>query len=95
MDFYEDTERTPGSRVGMRWWDQAGLDLAGEREMAATEADGNGMKSKMGKIGRLLGWDRGREYNIANLTNKVQSQLYLYPLCRVCNTTSLLCARHQ
>ena len=39
-----DTERTPGARVGMRWWKQAGIDLTGasERVAAAADADGDG-----------------------------------------------------
>ena len=39
-DLCEETERTPGARVGMRWWEKAGLDLEGAKETAVTEADG-------------------------------------------------------
>ena len=41
MDLCEATKRTPGARVGMRWWEQASIDLAGARETAtaAAEAD--------------------------------------------------------
>ena len=31
-------ERTPGSRVGMRWWGQEDIDPAGAREMVAAAA---------------------------------------------------------
>ena len=43
-------------RVGMPWWEQAGLDLEGEREKAEAveKADGDGMGSDRGKRGRLL-----------------------------------------
>ena len=42
--------------VGMPWWEQAGLDLEGEREKAEAveKADGDGMGSDRGKRGRLL-----------------------------------------
>ena len=30
----EGSERAPGSRVGMRWWEQASINLAGAREEA-------------------------------------------------------------
>ena len=35
------SERAPGARVGMRWWEQAGIDLAGAREAAAATAEGD------------------------------------------------------
>ena len=58
--------------MGMRWREQAGIDLKGARETvtAAEEADRDGMgwKSDRGKRGRLLGWDSGREYNVAKLS---------------------------
>ena len=34
LDLCEETERTPGVWVGMPWWEQAGIDLAGARERA-------------------------------------------------------------
>ena len=42
----EETERTPGVWVGMRWWEQAGLDMTGARDTAeeAAEVDGDGME---------------------------------------------------
>ena len=40
-DLCEAAERKRGARVGMRWREQAGLDLAGARETAA-EADEDG-----------------------------------------------------
>ena len=39
----EETERSPGVWVGMRWWDKEGLDVAGAKETVA-EADGDGME---------------------------------------------------
>ena len=44
LELCEDTERTPGVRVGMRWWEQVGIDLEGERETAEAEADGDGIE---------------------------------------------------
>ena len=45
LDLCDETERTLGVWVEMRWWYQAGIDLAGAREMTAVaaEADENGM----------------------------------------------------
>ena len=39
LELCEETERTPGALVGMRWWDQAGIDLTGskKRESSATD----------------------------------------------------------
>ena len=37
LDLCEGTERAPGAWVGIRWWDQADINLAGTREnMAAS-----------------------------------------------------------
>ena len=38
LDLCEGSERAPGARVGMWWWEQAGIDLAGAQEAAAAEA---------------------------------------------------------
>ena len=56
----------------MWWWEQEGIDLKGEMEMVvvATEVDRDGMEKGQVKIGILLGWDRGREYNTANIINR-------------------------
>ena len=35
----EEMERTPGAGVGMRWWEQADIDLMGLRETEAAAAD--------------------------------------------------------
>ena len=35
----EGSERAPGARVGIRWWDQEDINLAGAREEAAAEAE--------------------------------------------------------
>ena len=43
MDLCEAAERKWGSWVGMRWWEQAVLDLAGARETAA-EANKDGLE---------------------------------------------------
>ena len=53
LDVCEETKSTPGERVGVMWWEQAAIDLAGARETvtAAEEADRDGMvwKSERGK----------------------------------------------
>ena len=36
-----------------------------------------------------------RKYNVAKLTNTGHSIVYLWPLCRVWNTTTLLCSCHR
>ena len=43
LDLCKGSEKNQGERVGMQWWEKAGIDLAGAREMAeATErADNN------------------------------------------------------
>ena len=40
LDLCEGLERAPGVRVGMWWWEQAGLDLDEAREAAAPEGGG-------------------------------------------------------
>ena len=35
LDLCQESERSPGMRVGMRWWEQAGINLSGVREAAA------------------------------------------------------------
>ena len=40
LDLCEGLERAPGARVGMRWWEQEGLDLAGVREQSVAAEDG-------------------------------------------------------
>ena len=42
LDLCEGSERAPGARVGMWWWEQATIDLAGAREVAAATAKGDG-----------------------------------------------------
>ena len=51
LDLCEETERTPGARVGVWWWEQAGFDLSGARETteSAEEADGDGMAKRQEK----------------------------------------------
>ena len=51
LNLYEVMERTQGPRVGMWWWDQAGINLVGARYMvavavavAAVEADEDGLE---------------------------------------------------
>ena len=39
MDLCEGTERSPGSQVGMQWWDQVDINLAGARETTAESAE--------------------------------------------------------
>ena len=46
LDLCEPKERTPGERVGIRWWEQGGIELIGARETAAVvaESEENGME---------------------------------------------------
>ena len=46
LDICEAMGRTPGVQVGERWWDQAGINLTGERETvtAVEESDEDGME---------------------------------------------------
>ena len=46
MDLCKATERKQGAQVGMQYWEQAGIDLAGYSETSATaaQADKGGMK---------------------------------------------------
>ena len=39
MDLCEAVERNLGARVGMRWWEQEGIGLAGARGMAEAAAE--------------------------------------------------------
>ena len=41
LDLYEGSERAPGERVGMRGWEQTGIDLTGVREVATAAAEGD------------------------------------------------------
>ena len=61
LDLFEGSERAPGVRVGIRWWEQAGIDLEGAREKAAAVAEEEVERSYGGDIERLLDWDNGRE----------------------------------
>ena len=38
MELCEETERTTGERVGIQWWEKAGIDLTGARERAVVAA---------------------------------------------------------
>ena len=38
FDLCEGSKKEPGARVGMRWWDQAGINLKGARKAAAATA---------------------------------------------------------
>ena len=42
LDLCEGLESAPGAQVGMRWWEQAVLYLAGAREAAAVAVEGGG-----------------------------------------------------
>ena len=46
LELCEVTERNQGAQAGMRWWKNAGIDLAGARETtkATSEAGEDGMK---------------------------------------------------
>ena len=41
LDLLEGSEREAGSQVGIWWWEQVVLDLAGAREAAAATAEGD------------------------------------------------------
>ena len=58
LDLCERPEKAPGARVGIWWWEQAGIDLAGAREaaVAAVAADGyEGEEWRRGIEGGLSG----------------------------------------
>ena len=42
FDLCEGLERAPGVQVGMRQWEQAGIDLAGAQEAAEATGEGDG-----------------------------------------------------
>ena len=42
LDLCEESERYPGVRFRMRWWEQEGIDLSGEREEAAAVVEEEG-----------------------------------------------------
>ena len=52
-----------GSQVGMRWWEQAGINLVGAREaaVAAEERDG-GEELQRGSKRGLSGWNNRSNY---------------------------------
>ena len=39
LDLCEGSERAPGAQVGMRWWEQVGINLVGARKGAAVAAE--------------------------------------------------------
>ena len=39
LDLCEGLERAPRAQVGMWWWDQAGINMAATRELAAAVAE--------------------------------------------------------
>ena len=43
LDLCEGSERTPGARVGIRWWEQEVIDLEGAREAAEAVAEEEGV----------------------------------------------------
>ena len=62
----------------------------------AGEADEDGRGKLQGKIVIILDWYNGREwYNITKRTKYIQSLVSLWPPCKVWNTATILCARHQ
>ena len=42
LDLCEGSERDHRARVGMRWWEQEGIDLSGAREAAVAVAEEEG-----------------------------------------------------
>ena len=44
MDLYKAAERKQGAHVGMRWWEQAGIDLARARETATAAVAEDGIE---------------------------------------------------
>ena len=39
LELCEGSKRDPGAQVGMRWWEEGGIDLAGVMEAAAAVAE--------------------------------------------------------
>ena len=63
IDLCEGSERAPGARVGMVWWDQTGINLVGARETAAAAAENDGGEEwRMVRKGRLPGRSNSIEY---------------------------------
>ena len=70
LDLCEGSERDPGAWVGMRWWEQAGIDLAGAQEAAAAVAEEEGGEEWRGEERKTPGLgQRQIKYNLAKLTN--------------------------
>ena len=49
LDLCEETQSTPGARVGMPWWEQAGLDLEGATYMTALVEEAEGTEKRRKK----------------------------------------------
>ena len=49
LDLCEVSVRAPGEQVGMRWWEKAGIELAGEREVAAAVLEEEGGEERRGE----------------------------------------------
>ena len=59
MDLCERSARRTGARVSMRWWEQDGLYVEGEKKRAAEESDGD--DAICGDEGMPLETTTGRE----------------------------------
>ena len=63
LDLCEGSERALSARVGMRWWEQEGINMAGAREATAATAEKDREKEgRRGRKGRLLGQSNSNEY---------------------------------
>ena len=63
LDLCEGSERDPGARVSIRWWEQEGIDISGAREASAAVVvaeEDVGEDLRGGEIERILDWYNGR-----------------------------------
>ena len=72
LDLCEVSERVPEVRVGMRWWEQVGLDLEGaqeaEAEAEAVAAEGGGEEE----------WKRGSKGGLSKRINRTDYTVAIY-----------------
>ena len=81
LELCEGSERAPGAQGGLRWWEQAGINLTGAREAAAAaaeaEEDGGG-KVTEGTKRKTPGTEHQKILQVAKLTHlRTESSVYL------------------
>ena len=84
LDLCEGSERSLGAKVGMRWWEQVGIDLTGARGAAEAKAEGDGweeLRREVKEDSRVGAKVRVQRSNIWLI--KGQSMVSLWPLYRV------------